>query len=65
MIKNAIFLSCDAGIALVLLNCFAYSLSLESKFQDENFVKVLNFDKVQATVCHSEEGGITLEIRQR
>ncbi len=33
MIKNAIFLSCDAGIALVY--------------------EVENFDKVQATVCHS------------
>ncbi len=45
MIKNAIFLSCDAGIALVC--------------EVENFVKVLNFDKVQATVCHSNEGGIS------
>lgn len=37
MIKNAIFLSCDAGIALVCLN----SKILNPKFQTENFVKVI------------------------
>ncbi len=30
----------------------------------ENFVKVLNFDKVVHKVCHSEERGIALETRQ-
>ncbi|GAA3742376.1 hypothetical protein GCM10022422_27830 [Flavobacterium ginsengisoli] len=51
MIKNAIFLSCDAEIALVVSRI--------------NFVKVLNFDKVLPTVCHSEERRITLETPYR